>query len=53
MKKLLGGNWLTVKIISVFHNEQNGGNSKLKYKRNCTWGNEIALEFTNKARNFG
>ena len=39
--------------LMIFKNKQNGGQAEFKHKRNCSRGNKIALENTNKAPNFG
>ena len=50
MTKLLDADWFRGVF---FQNKQNGGKAEFKQKRNCSRGNKIALENTNKVLNFG
>jgi hypothetical protein len=61
MTKLVDADWLRgvqlffqlpcSTIIDFFKNKQNGGKAEFKEKRNCSRGNKITPENTNKAPN--
>ena len=56
MTKLLDADWLRdvqLSQLMIFSNKQNGEKAKFNHKRNCSRGNKIALENTNKAPKSG